>query len=147
MVTNGMNFTSLPAELRLMVLEELIQDGCPLAPYTSVCREWQAVIEPTTFARLRLTKATLAGLADLTPERQELVQEIWLEVHEWADCGDQDCNCRNRCHCWAHFYCDDCQHYSSRGTDDFREPLAEFLRILGTWEPRQRLRVEVDVLS
>lgn len=54
-------FPRLPPEIRVEIVKRLLDhwkiDGCDddLAPYASVCREWQAVVERHTFAELRLT--------------------------------------------------------------------------------------------
>lgn len=82
---------SLPAEIRLMILDfSLHTAGCKLSRLAVVSREWQAVVEPHSFARLRLTPSCLAEFPSRTHRNRHLVRHIWfcLELEKY-DCGSR----------------------------------------------------------
>ncbi|KAK1845891.1 hypothetical protein CCHR01_11501 [Colletotrichum chrysophilum] len=78
----------LPAEIRLEILQYLLQDGCSLANFATVSREWQKFIEPKNFARITVTRSRLPKFSSMTHRNQGLVRYIWvcLELQEY------DCN-------------------------------------------------------
>ncbi|KXH67684.1 hypothetical protein CSAL01_06847 [Colletotrichum salicis] len=78
---------SLPREIRLLITQYLIQDGCPLAPFATVSREMQTDIERHNFARIRLTPSRLANFRAMIQRIRGLVGYIWfcLELDEY-DC-------------------------------------------------------------
>lgn len=59
----------LTPEIRLLVLEVLLRDsdggGYSLASCAAVSREWQAVIEPHNFTRIKLTPSRLANFGSM----------------------------------------------------------------------------------
>lgn len=67
----GPSFARLPAELRTMTLNQLVdiaqQNGTRLTPCSVVCPKRQAVIEPAIFRSLKLTPERLAmpGFIDM----------------------------------------------------------------------------------
>lgn len=77
----------LPKEVRLLILEALIQDGCTLSHLATVSREWQAKIERHNFARIKLTPSRLVDFGSMIHRNQALVGYIWfcLELDEY-DC-------------------------------------------------------------
>lgn len=77
-----------PAEIRRSILETLLQDGCSLASFATVSREWQTVIERHNFARIKVTPPRLAGLSRMAHRNRALVRYIWLciELEEY-DCS------------------------------------------------------------
>lgn len=87
-----MFWTSLAVEIREMILAALIQEGGSVAPFASVCREWQAVIEKQNFSRLKLTVPRLGDFSDIATRKRSQIKYIWLciEVQEY-DCS----NCEN----------------------------------------------------
>ncbi|CAG9993115.1 unnamed protein product [Clonostachys byssicola] len=80
-------WSSLAPEIRLMVLDALISDGCRLAHLVTVSREWQSVIEPHIFSRITLTVSRLADLNQITHRNRHLVKSLYLAVElETYDC-------------------------------------------------------------
>ncbi|KAI1398942.1 hypothetical protein F4819DRAFT_489112 [Hypoxylon fuscum] len=82
---------SLPAEIQLMILEVLLQDGCSLASFATVSREWQTIIERHNFARIKLTPSRLADFGSIVHRNRALVEYLWLclELEEYGcdECG------------------------------------------------------------
>lgn len=84
---NAVTWSHLPAEIRLMILDALLQDGCSVAPFAAVSREWQAVIEPHNFARIYLTPSRLADVDTMLRRNRALVKYIWYYIElEKYDC-------------------------------------------------------------
>lgn len=54
MTTDKKSWYYLPAEIRILVLEALLQSGCSLAGFATVSRDWQAIIEPHNLAQMYL---------------------------------------------------------------------------------------------
>ncbi len=52
----------LPGDIRLLILEALMQDGCTLGRLATVSREWQTVLELYNFARIKLKPSRLVDL-------------------------------------------------------------------------------------
>ncbi|CAG9972365.1 unnamed protein product [Clonostachys byssicola] len=69
----------LPPEVRAMILEELGKHP-QKASYASVSREWQAVIEKSTFHRLKLKENCLDELDQITEHQRGLVRHICLDI-------------------------------------------------------------------
>ncbi|RYP45291.1 hypothetical protein DL768_008331 [Monosporascus sp. mg162] len=84
----------IPAEIRLTVLEFLLQDGCSLAGFATVSREWQTIIERHNFSRIKLTSSRLANFDSMIHRNRSLVRYIWLclELQEYncPECDPQD---------------------------------------------------------
>lgn len=82
-----MSWSCLPADIRILVLEVLQQDGCGLAAFATVSREWQMIIEQQNFARIKLTPSCLADFGAMIYRNRALVSYIWLclELPEY-DC-------------------------------------------------------------
>lgn len=83
----GFYWDSLPGEIRLLILEALIQDGCILSRLATVSREWQRVLERYNFARIRLTPSRLVEFNSMVHRNRALVGYIWfcLELDDY-DC-------------------------------------------------------------
>ena len=71
---------SLPKELQLLILDALSKDGCCMAPYATVSREWQTIIEQEIFSRLTLSSSRLKDFDQMTRQRRHLVKYKWLCV-------------------------------------------------------------------
>jgi len=76
-----------PAEIRLIILEVLMQDGRSLAASAAVSREWQTIIERHNFSRIKLTSSRLANFGSMVHRNSSLVRYIWLCLEL------QECNC------------------------------------------------------
>ncbi|KZL81154.1 hypothetical protein CI238_08225 [Colletotrichum incanum] len=77
----------LPREVRLLILQYLMQDGCALGRLATVSREWQTEIERYNFARIRLTPPRLVNFSAMIQRNRALVSYIWfcLELDDY-DC-------------------------------------------------------------
>lgn len=101
-----LNFSSLPPELRQLILAFVAQDyldddylhrrpSLSLAPYTAVNHEWQHAFERTIFSSLRLHPGRLDDFAAyLTGERRRRVKRIVLHArldeYACAPCADEE---------------------------------------------------------
>lgn len=61
-----------------MILEVLLQDGCSLASFATISREWQTIIERHNFARIKLTPSRLGDFGSIVHLNQGLIGYIWL---------------------------------------------------------------------
>lgn len=68
----------LPQQARFLILQTLLEDGCSLAEFATVSREWQKVIEKHNFARITLIPSRLAGFSSIIHRNRSLVNYIWL---------------------------------------------------------------------
>ncbi|KAL2813094.1 hypothetical protein BJX63DRAFT_394909 [Aspergillus granulosus] len=69
----------LPPELISHILSFLRSE--PLAPYASVSKQWQAIIEKQTFSSLKLDTTQLPELAQIvSPPRQQLLRQLELKI-------------------------------------------------------------------
>ncbi|KAK4076439.1 hypothetical protein Trihar35433_2999 [Trichoderma harzianum] len=129
------SWSYLPAEIRALVLEFLIKDGCSLAGFATVSREWQTIIEKHTFARITLTPFRLADFGPMIHRNQALVRYIWLclELEEY------DCN-----------ECDPDNEILGISFADNLRVITTFTRLfrtLSTWEPSGSLVLDISVHS
>lgn len=134
MVAGQMVWGSLPPEIQLMILESLNQDEHCVARYATVCREWQTVIEPKNFNRLKLTLSRLPEFRDMVHRQRRLVKYIWLciELQQY-----------------------DCSQCETEETDSWHESntiiieraFRELLSYLSTWEPSGNLLLDISVHS
>lgn len=134
MAATKMSLGTLPIELRLMILEALVQDENCLARYATVCREWQPVIEKKTFSRLKLTLPRLAHFYDMTLLRRRLVKYIWLciELQEY-DCSLCEIEKSSSWH--------------KSNTAIVKKAIWDFSFVLSTWEPTGSLLLDISVHS
>ncbi|RTE78965.1 hypothetical protein BHE90_006540 [Fusarium euwallaceae] len=76
-----MSFRRLPLEIRLMILETIVQQRYPgWASFASVCKEWQHFIEKRNFCRLKLSVSCLDDFQHLVVRQRDLVQHIFLDI-------------------------------------------------------------------
>ncbi|KAE9576854.1 hypothetical protein CGMCC3_g7133 [Colletotrichum fructicola] len=80
-------FYQLPPELRATVVESLVDhwryadEQESIAPYASVCKEWQALVERYNFSALRVTQESLNEFeAYMVGSRRGLLKQINLHV-------------------------------------------------------------------
>lgn len=75
----------LPVEIRLVILEALLQTDCSLASCATVYREWREVMERHNFSRIKLTIPRLGEFDSMTRRNQIHVRYIWvcLELQEY----------------------------------------------------------------
>lgn len=90
MTVDKKRWDSFPPEIRLIILNILLQDGCSLASLATVSREWQTIIERHNFARIKLTRSRLADFGANVYRNRALVGYLWLCV----ELEEYDCNRR-----------------------------------------------------
>lgn len=115
----------------MYILETLVLDHGS-ARYASVCRAWQTIIEPRTFARLNLTHSRLAGFRDIAYRRRHLVKYIWFPI------GTSEYYCL---HCGGV----DIPSWHQVPTEIIRKTIQDLVIQLSTWEPRGSLVLDVSV--
>lgn len=77
-MTEKTSWSYLPPEIRLNILDILLDNGCSLASLATVSREWQATIERHNFARISLTPSRLPLFDSMTYRNRALVRYIWV---------------------------------------------------------------------
>lgn len=78
---HGGCWTSLPAEVRLMILREIVRQRLRgWASCAAVCKEWQAVIEPNSFHRLTLRNFCIPAFEHIAIRPRGFIQHICLNV-------------------------------------------------------------------
>ncbi|KAM5348805.1 hypothetical protein ACJ41O_008628 [Fusarium nematophilum] len=126
---------SLPAEIRLMILEAITQQMHPgWASLASVCKEWQLVIEKRNFHRLKLRLSCLDDLERMIIRQRELVQHIWLDIE------------------LPEYSCRSCEKYESfsgsgRNRSIISSGIWKLFRILSAWKPAGGLTLELNAYS
>ncbi|OTA05945.1 hypothetical protein A9Z42_0066710 [Trichoderma parareesei] len=127
----------LPPEIRHQILQSLLgQGGSHLAPYAAVSREWQAVIEPHTFARIRLTPSRIEEFESMLHRNKAHVRYIWLclELMEYDCymCAPMDPLLRG-----------------FRNTDSFKvmTALVDVFTVLSNWDARGCLQLDISIYS
>jgi hypothetical protein len=74
-------WTTLPAEIHLLILEAITQQKHPgWASSAAVCKEWQFVIERENFRQLKLHVPCLDDFERIAVRRQHLVHYISLDI-------------------------------------------------------------------
>ncbi|KAF6845430.1 oxoglutarate iron-dependent oxygenase [Colletotrichum musicola] len=136
------NFNRLPPELRALVVESLVdhwrygdeREPTSIAPYASVCKEWQAIIERHNFSFLRVMQNSLDQFeSSVVGSRRSILTMIILDVtlptydndpcekkETWEDKADN-----NRC---------------------FTKAVYGLFRILSTWFLEEAHRDGIDLI-
>jgi hypothetical protein len=113
-------WTSLPAEIRNMILEAITQQKHPgWASSASVCREWQLVIEKRNFYQLKLQASCLDDFERLIIRQRNLVHHIRFDVE------------------LPTYACRACKRTSESAAGrngDISKQIRGLFRILSTWE-------------
>ena len=136
MTANMISWHCFPAEIRLMVLEVLLEDGCSLANAATVSQEWQKIIERHNFSRIKLTSSRLADLGSMVHRNRSLVRYIWLclELQEYdcAGCAPPDPES------WG---------LSKADNTLITTAFQDLFSTLSVWEPDGSLLLDVSVYS
>lgn len=75
------NWTSLPLELRQLILEFLTQQTSGWGACASVNKEWQKILEKESFRRLKLGVRCLDEMPTIVGPRQaKLTRQVWLSI-------------------------------------------------------------------
>ncbi|KAI9897624.1 hypothetical protein N3K66_007480 [Trichothecium roseum] len=128
---------SLPVEIRLMIIQALVDDGCSLAPFAAVSRDWSAIIEQHTFRRIRLTPSRIAELNAMTSRNRARVRSLWLclELERYDCTGECDGDEFTR-------------FTSSREDALIQTALQDLFSALGTWKANgSSLSLDISVYS
>lgn len=132
------SWACFPPEIRLTILENLLQDGCTVALFATVSREWQAVIERHNFARIKLTPSRLVDLNRMVHRNRSHVRYLWLclelEEYDCTACGIQ-----------PEFYN---LHVSDADNILIATAFQNLFSALSTWEPNNNtLMLDISVYS
>jgi hypothetical protein len=136
MTSNMISWHCLPPEIRLTVLEVLLQDGCSLADFATVSREWQTIIERHNFSRIKLTSSRVADFGSMVHRNRGLVRYIWLclELQEYncTECEPQDPES------WG---------LSNAENTLITTAFQDLFSTLSVWEPDSSLLLDISVYS
>jgi hypothetical protein len=123
---------SLPAEIRLMILEAITQQKYPgWASLASVCKEWQLFIEKRNFHQLRVQVPCLGAFERIIVPRRELVRHIWLDIE------------LPRFTCWN---CkrDESFSWTSRNSSIVSNGIWKLFCVLSAWKPGNGLTLGLN---
>lgn len=124
-----------PTEIRLVVLETVLHNGCNLASIATVSQEWQTVIEKHNFSRIRLTPSRLPEFRAIYRNRR-LVRYIWfcleLEEYDCTGCTPRD---------------PELWDLSEMDNSLIAKGLEDLFSILSVWQPSGELTLDISVYS
>lgn len=123
-----------PPPARLSLLQALLKNGCSLAKLATVSREWQRVIEPHNFARVKVTLPRLADFGSMIHRHRSYVNYIWLCV-ELKRYSSLEAYSGNSCSL--------SQQDLSRVVKAIRTLFTE----LSKWEPSGKLLLDISIHS
>lgn len=128
------SWASLPAELRLQILEPIAHQKPPgWSSLASVCKEWQLVFEKENFKKLKIGSRDLRKFADIvSPRRRHLIRHIWLEV-ELRRYKTRCCSKRS-------------SQLSTIMGSTVTDAIQQMFEILSTWETGHELTLELNVV-
>jgi len=127
-------WTSFLKMLRTMILEELLQDGCSVARYAAVCRDWQAIIEKKTFSRITITPRRLASFGTMILRNIKLVKYIWLCVQ----LQEYDClQCEQ----------EESEEWHTENNIIIERAIRDLFLVLSTWPSGEELVLDISVHS
>ncbi|KFZ19476.1 hypothetical protein V502_03631 [Pseudogymnoascus sp. VKM F-4520 (FW-2644)] len=129
------HWVSLPAEIRIMILEEITHQKNPgWASCASVCKEWQFFIEKRNFHRLKLQQTCLSKFKRTIIRQRYLVHHIQIDIklpkYTCKTCA------RGESLVWA-----------SRQRTIIKDAIWTLFSILSTWEPASDLTLELKAHS
>lgn len=134
-----MRWDGLPREIRLLILQCLIQDGCTLGHLATVSREWQTDIERHNFARIKLTPPRLINFRSMIQRNRALVNYIWFCL----ELDDYDCTtCAPAIEMWEEAYM-----ISDTDKCPITTAFQNLFSILSTWDPHGDLTLDISIYS
>lgn len=130
-----MSWGNFPCEIRWMILTALTRNESSLSRYASVCREWQQVIEQSTFHQVKVTPERLPWLDEMTRPRRASLRCIKLSILLLRyDCSQCD---RNASELWQ-----------ETDTLIVKSALRYLLEVLSTWKSSSRgLTLDIAIFS
>ncbi|CAJ2509399.1 Uu.00g144250.m01.CDS01 [Anthostomella pinea] len=133
------SFTDLPPELRLMVLEFVLEDKSQAPPYwlsrhATVCREWQFFFEQRNFRFVKLRQDDLEAFRRVyRPQyRQGFARTVWLRI-ELPEYGCERCET------------EESDAESRTNNLIFTRAVWKLFSILRTWDRRAKAWVNLDL--
>ncbi|KAI3330381.1 hypothetical protein F4824DRAFT_492287 [Ustulina deusta] len=135
----------LPGEIRLLILEALMQDGCTLGRFATVSREWQTELERYNFARIKLTPSRLVDFSSMIHRNRALVRYIWFCL----ELDDYDCT---KCAPARGMFTDEEEWEEAFAISDTNNcPITtafqNLFSILSTWDPNGDLILDISIYS
>lgn len=136
-----LTWDGLPREIRVLILEALVQDGCGLSRLATVSREWQTELERHNFARIKLTPSRLVDFNSIIHRNRAFVGYIWfcLELDEY-DCTK----------CAPAGSVDDYEEATTITDTDYCPITTSFhtlFSILSTWDLTNNLVLDISIYS
>ena len=134
MASQKFSWVSLPQEIRLIILEALVEhEGC-MTRYSTVCREWQQIVERKNFSRLKLTVPRIPKFSDIVCQRRRLVKYIWLCI----ELQEYDCS-----------MCDEFEtnEWYEINTTIITRVMTQLFSVLSSWEPTGNLLLDISIHS
>ncbi|KAM0250667.1 hypothetical protein ACHAQJ_008544 [Trichoderma viride] len=134
----------LPREIRLLILEVLMQDGCTLSRLATVSLEWQAEVERYNFARIKLTPSRLADFSSMIHRNRALVGYIWFCL----ELDDYDCTrCAPTYRVLTNEELEEAFIISDTDNCPITTAFQNLLSILSTWDPNGDLILDISIYS
>ncbi|KAH6975172.1 hypothetical protein BKA56DRAFT_688820 [Ilyonectria sp. MPI-CAGE-AT-0026] len=128
------NWSSLPTEIRIMILE-LLAEHQRLCMYATVSKEWQIMIERKTFHQLKLKQSCLDDFERLVKRQRGLVRHIWLNI----ELQRYTCRC---CRRW------ESMTWTHQNNKIIVPAIAKLFSILSTWKSvKEGLMLELNAYS
>lgn len=135
------SWAALSEEIQLLTLKFLLSDGCSLAHFATVSRQWQTVIERHTFERINIALWRIPELGPMTRRNRALVKCIWLSLElDKYDCSK--CGLRGANHNGA-------PRRSNNTTDKciIITAMHDLFLTLSAWEPQGDLKLDISIHS
>lgn len=136
LISSMASWARFPTEIRLQILEALLQEGCKVAKFATVSREWQSIIEKHNFARIKVTESRLDGFFSNTCRTRHLVNYIWLCLELEASPP-----------CVSSLYFPADPFISKYDVRRVLRPIQALLTGLEDWEPTGELVLDISVHS
>ncbi|KAI0531798.1 hypothetical protein GGR58DRAFT_492307 [Xylaria digitata] len=134
----------LPREIRLPILEALMQTGCTLGRLATVSREWQTELERHNFARIKLTPSRLVDFTSMIYRNRALVRYIWFCL----ELDDYDCT---KCAPARGMFIDAEweEAFAIKNTNNcpITTAFQNLFLILSTWDPNSDLILDISIYS
>lgn len=131
--TSTTSWTSLPAEIRLIILELVAHQKHPgWASLASVCREWQVILEKSNYRKLKVPSSRLGEFKSMVPpHKRQLVRHIWFDI-ELRRYSTRCCSKRRSL-------------LKNMGLS-VTKAIWKMYSILRSWEPANELTLELNVV-
>ncbi|KAI1119204.1 hypothetical protein F5Y14DRAFT_125445 [Nemania sp. NC0429] len=134
----------LPREIRLLILEALMQDGCTLSRLATVSREWQTDLERYNFARIKLTPSRLVDFSSMISRNRALVRYIWFCL----ELEDYDCSrCVSDYRSFTYDELEELFAVSDTKSGPITTAFQTLFSVLSTWDPSSNITLDISIFS